>query len=214
MQVVNVLGFSLPLYRSPTLLLSFGLSVRVLWHLLTRRPDVIHVSSPGILVFAAILYAKLLAIPLVVSYHTHIPEYIPKYTWKGLVHPMWGLIRFCTLMADLTLVPSKAMKVGCCVRCMHDTSSLCSNWRVSTFDGGSSGHMCSPADVHRPERSLSKVLSARACRVPFLASPAPSDCTAHQIVRDYFLVHKQRRSDLTYACHRRSSAATACEPSA
>lgn len=46
-----------------------------------------------------------------VSYHTHIPEYIPKYTWKGLVGPMWRVIRFNILMADLTLVPSKTMKV-------------------------------------------------------------------------------------------------------
>ncbi|CAL5228626.1 g11792 [Coccomyxa viridis] len=109
-KVVNVLGFSLPFYRSPTLLLSLGLSVRVLYYLITQRPDVIHVSSPGLLVFAATLYAKLLAIPLVVSYHTHIPEYIPKYTWKGLVGPMWRVIRFNILMADLTLVPSKTMK--------------------------------------------------------------------------------------------------------
>lgn len=108
---MNVLGFRLPHYNSPTLLLSAGLSVRVLWQLVAHRPDVIHVSSPGMLVFAAILYAKLLAIPLVVSYHTHIPEYIPQYTWKGLVRPMWNIIKFCTLMADLTLVPSKAMKV-------------------------------------------------------------------------------------------------------
>ena len=46
----------------------------------------------------------------VVSYHTHIPEYIPMYTWKGLVEPMWKIIRFNVLMADLTLVPSKTMK--------------------------------------------------------------------------------------------------------
>lgn len=117
MQVVQVLGFSLPFYRSPTLLLSLGLSIRVLWYLLTKRPDVIHVSSPGLLVFSAIMYAKLLAIPLVVSYHTHIPEYIPKYTWRGLVEPMWKIIRLCTLWADLTLVPSKAMKVSSAV-CM------------------------------------------------------------------------------------------------
>ncbi|KAK9830841.1 hypothetical protein WJX74_009486 [Apatococcus lobatus] len=110
-KVVSVLGFSLPFYKSPTLLLSLGLSIRVLWQLITKRPDVIHVSSPGLLVFSAILYAKMLAIPLVVSYHTHIPEYIPKYTWKGLVEPMWKLIRFCTLMADVTLVPSRAMKL-------------------------------------------------------------------------------------------------------
>ena len=57
------------------------------------------------------MYAKLLAIPLVVSYHTHIPEYIPMYTWKGLVEPMWNIIRYCTLVADLALVPSQAMKV-------------------------------------------------------------------------------------------------------
>lgn len=112
LQVVNVLGFSLPFYKSPTLLLSLGLSIRVFWYLVTRRPDVIHVSSPGLLVFSAIMYAKLLAIPLVVSYHTHIPEYIPKYTGgRGLVEPMWNIIRYCTLVADLTLVPSQAMKV-------------------------------------------------------------------------------------------------------
>lgn len=63
--MVNVMGFKMPHYQSPTLLLSLGLSVRVLWQLLRHRPDVIHVSSPGMLVFAAILYSKLLAIPLV-----------------------------------------------------------------------------------------------------------------------------------------------------
>lgn len=51
-------------------------------------------------------------LPQVVSYHTHIPHYIPQYTWDGLVEPMWKIIRFCTLMADLTLVPSNSMKVG------------------------------------------------------------------------------------------------------
>ena len=50
--------------------------------------------------------------PQVVSYHTHIPEYIPMYTWKGLVEPMWKVIRFNVLMADLTLVPSKTMKAS------------------------------------------------------------------------------------------------------
>lgn len=110
-QVVDVLGFKLPFYQAPTLLLSLGLSVRVLWYLVTQRPDVIHVSSPGLLVFSAVLYSKLLSIPLVVSYHTHIPEYIPRYTWKGLVAPMWSIIRWCTRMSDLTLVTSKAMQV-------------------------------------------------------------------------------------------------------
>ena len=34
------------------------------------------------------------------------------YTWKGLVEPMWNIIRFNVLMADLTLVPSKTMKAS------------------------------------------------------------------------------------------------------
>lgn len=114
LQVVNVLGFKLPFYQSATLLLSLGLSVRVLYYLFKQRPQVIHVSTPGIMMFAAVLYARLLAVPLVMSYHTHIPEYIPKYTWKGLVQPMWSIIRWCTRRADLTLVTSKAMRVSTC----------------------------------------------------------------------------------------------------
>lgn len=35
----------------------------------------------------------------------------PRYTWSGLVEPMWSIIRWCTRRADLTLVTSKAMKV-------------------------------------------------------------------------------------------------------
>ena len=46
-QVISVLGFRLPFYKTPTLLLSLGLSVRVLWYLILSRPDVIHASSPG-----------------------------------------------------------------------------------------------------------------------------------------------------------------------
>lgn len=120
LQVVDVLGFPLPFYSSPTLLLSLGLSVRVLYHLVTRRPDIIHVSTPGILVFAATMYAKLLSVPLVVSYHTHVPEYIPKYTWPGLVRPMWALIRMWTRLSDLTLVTSAVMKAELTANKCHD----------------------------------------------------------------------------------------------
>lgn len=118
LQVVNVLGFKLPFYKSATLLLSTAISVRVMYYLLKQRPDVIHVSTPGIICFAAVLYARLLSVPLVMSYHTHIPEYIPRYTWTGLVEPMWSIIRWCTRRADLLLVTSKAMQVGSST-CFH-----------------------------------------------------------------------------------------------
>jgi len=109
-KVLNVLGLKLPFYKSPTLLLSLGLSIRVLWSLVMMRPDVIHVSCPGIIVFAAVLYSRVLGLPLVVSYHTHVPHYIPRYTWSGLVAPMWAIIRWCTQRADVTLVTSKVMQ--------------------------------------------------------------------------------------------------------
>lgn len=47
LQVYKLLGFKFPSYPTPTLLLSCGLSVRVLWHLIMTRPHIIHASSPG-----------------------------------------------------------------------------------------------------------------------------------------------------------------------
>jgi len=108
--VLPVWGAPLPFYKSPTLLLSPGISFRLVRAMLTRRPTLIHASSPGVLVYAAIAWAKVLDVPLVVSYHTHIPAYIPSYTWAGLVGPMWWLIRAAVGAADLTLVPSGVMK--------------------------------------------------------------------------------------------------------
>ena len=46
-QVMRVIGAPLPYYKSPTLLLGFGLSPFVLWRLWKLRPDVIHVAFPG-----------------------------------------------------------------------------------------------------------------------------------------------------------------------
>lgn len=52
------------------------------------NPDIIHCSSPGLMLLAATLYARTLHRPLVLSYHTHLPAYLPKYklgflVWEG-----------------------------------------------------------------------------------------------------------------------------------
>ena len=39
------------------------------------RPHVLHVATPGFLTLAACIYARILRIPLVFSYHTHLPIY-------------------------------------------------------------------------------------------------------------------------------------------
>lgn len=61
------------------------------------------------MVFGALIIAKLLSVPIVMSYHTHVPVYIPRYTFSWLVQPMWMVIKFLHRAADLTLVPSAAI---------------------------------------------------------------------------------------------------------
>ena len=67
-------GFTFPLYNHISL--TFDLpemkGARIIE---TFKPDLIHVTSPGFLLFAAIFYARVMCIPLVMSYHTHLPNY-------------------------------------------------------------------------------------------------------------------------------------------
>jgi hypothetical protein len=61
--------------------------------------------------FAATLYAKALRIPLVMSYHTHIPEYIPKYTWQVGLYLLQNVLLFTTtwLLSAVTVTRCRAM---------------------------------------------------------------------------------------------------------
>lgn len=100
-------SFPCPFYeRVP---LSLALSPRIVSEVANFRPDIIHASSPGVMVFGALVISKLLCVPIVMSYHTHVPMYIPRYTFSWLVKPMWSIIRFLHRAADLTLVPSSAI---------------------------------------------------------------------------------------------------------
>ncbi|CAH9068215.1 unnamed protein product [Cuscuta europaea] len=106
-KVIGSLSFPFPWYRNVPL--SLALSPRIISEVARFKPDIIHASSPGIMVFGALIIAKLLYVPLVMSYHTHVPVYIPRYTFSWLVQPMWLVIKFLHSAADLTLVPSAAI---------------------------------------------------------------------------------------------------------
>ncbi|KAL3696180.1 hypothetical protein R1sor_010256 [Riccia sorocarpa] len=106
-KVVGSWSFRCPLYT--ILPLSLALSPRIFREVANFKPDIIHASSPGVMVFGALVIAKLLSVPIVMSYHTHVPLYIPKYTFSWLVTPMWWIIRFLHRAADLTLVMSTAL---------------------------------------------------------------------------------------------------------
>jgi sulfoquinovosyltransferase len=77
-----------------------------------KRPDLIHVTSPGFLLFAGLFYARVMRIPLLLSYHTHLPLYARNYLGfiPGHEEMAWALLRFAHSRADLTLVTSPQMK--------------------------------------------------------------------------------------------------------
>ncbi|XP_031385071.1 sulfoquinovosyl transferase SQD2 isoform X2 [Punica granatum] len=100
-------SFPCPWYQKVPL--SLALSPRIISEVARFKPDIIHASSPGIMVFGALAIAKMLCVPIVMSYHTHVPVYIPRYTFSWLVKPMWLIIKFLHRAADLTLVPSAAI---------------------------------------------------------------------------------------------------------
>ncbi|KAH0939386.1 hypothetical protein HID58_006847 [Brassica napus] len=64
-------SFPCPWYQKVPLLLA--LSPRIISEIARFKPDIIHASSPGIVVFGALAIAKMLSIPIVMSYHIHVP---------------------------------------------------------------------------------------------------------------------------------------------
>ena len=77
--------------------------------------DLIHVTSPSLLFPATLRYARDLEVPLIASYHTHLPIYARNYlgwlNWGGwLEATCWRTIRRTHNQADLTLVTSPQMK--------------------------------------------------------------------------------------------------------
>jgi sulfoquinovosyltransferase len=64
------------------------------------------------MLFAAIFYARVMCIPLVMSYHTHLPSYAVNYLnfIPGVERMSWDALRWVHSRADLTLVTSPQMK--------------------------------------------------------------------------------------------------------
>ncbi|KAH0849645.1 LOW QUALITY PROTEIN: hypothetical protein HID58_096206, partial [Brassica napus] len=66
-------SFPCPYYQKVPL--SLALSPRIISEIARFKPDIIHASSPGIMVFGALAIAKMLSVPIVMSYHTHVPDF-------------------------------------------------------------------------------------------------------------------------------------------
>lgn len=105
-KIYGVSGFPLPLYPELKLALprpSIGYALEQF------QPDLIHVVNPAVLGLAGLFYAKSMKLPLLASYHTHLPQYLHHYGLGFLEGTMWELLRTAHNQADLNLATSTAM---------------------------------------------------------------------------------------------------------
>jgi len=107
-------GFQMPNY--PKLSISFDWTFKLLRTVLHMRPNLIHVSSPGFMLFGAVFCARALQIPLIISYHTHLPVYVRSYgprflgTNRFCEWLSWQLLRMLHSCADQTVVTSPQIR--------------------------------------------------------------------------------------------------------
>jgi len=104
--VHGVPGFPLPLYPELKLSLprpAIGAALEAF------KPDLIHVVNPAVLGLAGIFYSKVMNLPLVASYHTHLPQYLQHYGLAMFEELLWALLRTGHNQAQLNLCTSTAM---------------------------------------------------------------------------------------------------------
>lgn len=110
--IISPRGFQLPIYKKVTITLDFSLNIPR--QIRDFKPDLIHVSSPSCIAGPAILWSKLLRIPLVMSYHTDIAGYAKSYfpSWiSGTIAVLCKVaMRIMHHFADLTLCTSPQLK--------------------------------------------------------------------------------------------------------
>ncbi|HIK06375.1 MAG TPA: glycosyltransferase family 1 protein [Trichormus sp. M33_DOE_039] len=105
-KVYGVSGFPLPLYPE----LKMALPRPAIGYTLEQfQPDVIHVVNPAVLGLSGIFYSKVMKIPLVASYHTHLPQYLQHYGLGMLEGLLWELLKGAHNQAALNLCTSTAM---------------------------------------------------------------------------------------------------------
>jgi glycosyltransferase involved in cell wall biosynthesis len=105
-RVVGVPAMPLPLYPE----LKLALPRPAVSEALDRfGPDLVHVVNPAVLGLGGIWLARSRGLPLVASYHTHLPKYLEHYG-MGMLEPLlWELLKAAHNQAELNLCTSTAM---------------------------------------------------------------------------------------------------------
>ncbi|MGB3495023.1 MAG: glycosyltransferase family 1 protein [Elainellaceae cyanobacterium] len=106
-KIYGVPGFPLPLYPELKLALprpSIGQQLD------DFKPDLVHIVNPAVLGLGGLYYAKALNVPLIASYHTHLPKYLEHYSLGMLEGVLWELLKMMHNQAQLNLCTSTVMK--------------------------------------------------------------------------------------------------------
>lgn len=106
-KIHGIPGFPLPLYPELKLALPRPSIGQVLEEF---RPDLIHIVNPAVLGLGGLYYAKSLGVPLVASYHTHLPKYLEHYGLGMLEGLLWEILKALHNQAHLNLCTSTAMQ--------------------------------------------------------------------------------------------------------
>lgn len=105
-KIHGVSGIPLPLYPELKMALprpSIGKALEVF------QPDIVHVVNPAVLGLGGLYFAKAMNIPLIASYHTHLPQYLHHYGLGMLEGVLWELLKSAHNQALLNLCTSTAM---------------------------------------------------------------------------------------------------------
>ncbi|MEO0933107.1 MAG: glycosyltransferase family 1 protein [Cyanobacteria bacterium J06641_2] len=105
-KIYGISGFPLPMYPELTLALPRPAIGEVLEEF---NPDIVYVVNPAVLGLAGIIHSKIHNIPLVASYHTHLPQYLQHYGLGMLEGLLWELLKAGHNQAALNLCTSTAM---------------------------------------------------------------------------------------------------------
>jgi glycosyltransferase involved in cell wall biosynthesis len=105
-QIYGVEGLPLPWY--PELKMAFP-RPSIGEQLDQFQPDIIHVVNPAILGLGGLYYGKKLEIPILASYHTHLPKYLQHYGLAMLEPLLWELLKGAHNQAELNLCTSTVM---------------------------------------------------------------------------------------------------------
>jgi glycosyltransferase involved in cell wall biosynthesis len=106
-KIYGIPGFPMPLYPELKLALPRPSMRQVLEGF---KPDLIHLVNPAVLGLGGLYYAKSLDVPLVASYHTHLPKYLEHYGLGMLEGVLWELLKVVHNQAEINLCTSTAMQ--------------------------------------------------------------------------------------------------------